>query len=162
MAMIPRQSTILLSIGEIDCRPAEGIINAWKKTPEKPLEEFAYSTASGYVSYVIGIASRHGHRLVIGGVPAPNIKLLNILEADVAGQLVGLIRTFNATLKKLALASGMDFLDAYSLTDRGDGIADGQWHIDNYHLLPVAMAEAFDRYCLQGEKLTIEFQKCPK
>jgi len=150
MEKIPRQSIILLSIGEIDCRPAEGIIHAWKNAPEKPLEGFAYSTANGYVSYVKRMASRQGHRLVIGGVPTPNMKLLNTLEADAAGQLVKLIRDFNGILKNLARAAGMDFLDVYSLTDRGDGIADGQWHIDNYHLLPIAMTEAFDSYCVKG------------
>jgi hypothetical protein len=44
------------------------------------------------------------------------------------------------------LAAGLDFLDVYALTDRGDGIANGEWHIDYYHLQPHAMVQAFDRH----------------
>jgi len=149
MARLPRESTILLSIGEIDCRHDEGIIKAWKKYPDKTLDEVAQSTAASYLNYVAAIGRRHGHSLIVGGVPASNLPP-DTLTASAAGQLVNLIRIFNATLKSLSLAAGMDFLDVYALTDRGDGVASGEWHIDNIHLLPGAMAEAFDRHCLQS------------
>ena len=142
MAQLPPRSTILLTIGEIDCRPNEGILKAWKKYPDKPLDDVVQATVTGYVQYVAGIAAQHGHQMIIGGVPATNIPL-NTLTADVAEQLVHLIRVFNAMLKDRTLAAGMDFLDVYALTDRGDGTASGQWHIDDVHLTPSAMVEAF-------------------
>lgn len=154
MARLPRASTILLSIGEIDCRHDEGIIKAWKKYPDKTLAEVAQSTAASYLNYVAAIGRRHGHSLIVGGVPASNLPPNlppNTLTASALGQLVNLIRDFNAALKSLSLAAGMDFLDVYALTDRGDGVAGGEWHIDNIHLLPDAVAEAFDRHCLQSE-----------
>jgi hypothetical protein len=43
----------------------------------------------------------------------------------------------------------MDFLDVHALTDRGDGLAADGWHIDNYHLQPRAVAEAFARHCIE-------------
>lgn len=149
MGLLPRQSAVLLTIGEIDCRHDGGIIKTWKRLPDKSLDEVAHATVEAYVRYVAGIGARHGHRLVVSGVPAINFQL-DELEADAAEQLVRLIRIFNGMLKELVLAAGMDFLDVYAFTDRGDGLACGQWHIDNFHLLPSAIAEAFDRCCLYG------------
>ena len=145
MAQLPRQSTILLTIGEIDCRPNEGIIKIWKKSSGKSLDDIAQATAVGYVGYVAKIASQYGHQIIVGGVPAPHIRL-NALTEDVVRQLVHLISVFNARLKDLALVAGMDFLDVYGLTNQGDGIADGRWHIDDYHLTSNAMVEAFNRH----------------
>jgi tetratricopeptide (TPR) repeat protein len=141
VASLPHQSTILLTIGEIDCRSNEGIIKAWEKYPDRSLEEMAQITASAYVAYIERIAARYDHRWLLGGVPAINIKL----EKSATDTVVRLIRTFNAILKELALSAGMDFLDVYALTDRGDGIASEQWHIDDTHLLPSALVEAFAR-----------------
>jgi hypothetical protein len=78
-------------------------------------------------------------------VPATNFPL-HTLTPIVAQQLVHLIRTFNATLSELALETGMGYLDVYALTDRGDGIANGQWHIDDHHLLPSSIMQAFEKF----------------
>ncbi|MDO8813335.1 MAG: hypothetical protein Q7J38_15075, partial [Gallionella sp.] len=147
MARLPRESVILLSIGEIDCRHDEGITKACEKHPDKTLAEIVHSTAGAYIDYVAAIGGRYGHRIIVGGVSATHVSL-DALTAAEAGQLVHLIRIFNATLKSLALAAGMDFFDVYALTDRGDGIASGEWHIDDVHLLPSAVAEVFSRHCI--------------
>jgi len=150
MEQIPRQSAVLLTIGEIDCRPDEGIMRAWKKSPDKPLDEFIRATVAGYVEYVTKIGARYEHLLIIGGVPATNVQS-NALTTEDAKRFVALIRSFNATLKESAAAAGLDFLDIYALTDRGDGFATEQWHIDNYHLSPSAVAQAFDQHCLHAD-----------
>lgn len=142
MARLPRPSAILLTIGEIDCRWNEGILMAREKYPGKLLDDVVQATVTGYVRYVAGIAAQYGHQMIVGGVPATNIRL-DALTADAAKQFVRLIRVFNAMLKDQTLATGMDFLDVYALTDRGDGIASGQWHIDDVHLTPSAMVAAF-------------------
>ena len=41
---------------------------------------------------------------------------------------------------------GFGFLDTYQLTNRGDGMSNGSWHIDDYHLSPEGMQEAWRRY----------------
>lgn len=151
MARLPRQSTILLTIGEIDCRSDEGMTKAYKKSPDRLLEEIAQATANAYVNFVKNIAARHGHQLIISGVPATNTKL-DAMTADDRQQFVHLIRQFNVILKEYALAAEMSFLDVYALTDRGGGIASSQWHIDNIHLLPSAMVEAFARHCIHPQK----------
>jgi tetratricopeptide (TPR) repeat protein len=152
MGRLPRDSTILLTIGEIDCRHDEGIIKAWKKCPAKELAEVMQSTVVAYLGYVAATRNHYGHRIIVGGVPATNIPL-DLLAATEVEQLVHLIRIFNAALKEQALAAGMDFLDVYTLTDRGDGIANGEWYIDNSHLLPSAVVAAFDRHCLRSEAI---------
>jgi len=145
-ARLPRKSTIFLTIGEIDCRQDEGIFHTWKKSPEKSLNGIVHSTIGGYIRYIDEIASRHEHRLIIGGVPATNTPL-EVLAANDAKLFVNLIHTFNQALKNAALTSGIDFLDVYALTNRGDGIANWQWYIDSNHLLPSAIVEAFDKHC---------------
>lgn len=147
---LPEQSTVLLLIGEIDCRPDEGILHSWNKTQEKPLSEVAESTAQAYVSYVAKTASRYRHRIVIGGVPATNYA--HELAPEDAKKLIGLIKIFNEYLRGAAFAAGMDFLDIHALTDRGDGIARGEWHIDAHHLLPSAIAEAFNNHLIQFDQ----------
>lgn len=145
MARLPRESEILLFIGEIDCRHDEGVIIAWKKTPDRSLDDVVLATVRPYVEYVAQVAARHGHRPIIAGVPATNIKL-DALPKEEIEQFVHLLRSFNAILKQQALAAGMGFLDVYTLTDRGDGIAGGDLHIDTHHLLPSAVAEAFEKH----------------
>jgi hypothetical protein len=148
MARLPRESMVLLVFGEIDCRHDEGMIKAWQKTPDRLLADVVESTVGPYVDYVSQVAARHGHRLIVGGVPATNIKLDALSKAE-AGKFIDLLREFNSTLRTRALASNMAFLDVYGLTDRGDGIAGGDWHIETHHLLPSAMAEAFGRHYIQ-------------
>lgn len=150
MERLPRHSTILLTIGEIDCRPDGGILKASKKNPDSSVEEAVKTTIEGYVRYVAALGAQYGHRLIVGGVPATNIRL-DTLTLGEREQFVNLIRIFNEMLNNMAIASGLDFLDIYSLTDRGDGIANGQWHIDNTHLLPSAMVEAFGQHCIYGD-----------
>jgi len=58
---------------------------------------------------------------------------------------------FNERCKSMALKTGLGFLDVQALTDRGDGIANGKWHIDEVHLLPSAIAEAFDKHFIEPE-----------
>lgn len=147
MARLPRESVILLSIGEIDCRHDEGIIKVWEKYPNKALAEIMQSTVDAYLNYVAAIGAHYGHKIIVGGVPATNIPL-DSLGQSTAEQLIHLIRIFNTALKSQALAAGMDFLDVYALTDRGDGIASGEWHIDgDIHLQPSAVVEVFGRHC---------------
>jgi len=151
MQALPRPSTVLLLIGEIDCRPGEGILHVWRKNKDKPLGDVALTTVQRYVSYVAGIAALYRHNVVISGLPA--LKFADELVPADAEQLADLIRIFNAFLKDAAYAAGMDFLDTYALTNRGDGIANGQWHIDAHHLLPSAIPEAFKTHLVQCDAM---------
>lgn len=142
LAQLPPQSTILLCIGEIDCRPDEGILKAWRASPGKTLGDVAQATAEGYLRFVDLTARPYGHRLIISGIPCTNLDLEKLPEGT-GEQLVAVIRSLNASLRTLTHAYGMDFLDVFALSDRGDGIADGSRHLDRYHLHPASLIEAF-------------------
>jgi tetratricopeptide (TPR) repeat protein len=144
VSRLPLKSTILILIGEIDCRP-EGIIKACTKNQDKAINEVAYSTISSFLVYVNEIGARFKHQIIIGGVPAININLDGLMKST-ADNALYLIEYFNSTLKQQALALGMDFLDIYEMTNRGDGISNKTWHLDEHHLLPRAVEVAFDGF----------------
>lgn len=148
MARLPLESSVLLSIGEIDCRPDEGMLKVWEKHPEKSLDEIVQSTVDSYLAYVAATSLQYGHKMIVGGVPRSNIPS-DSLAPDMARQLAHLIQIFNDALKEQALAAGMSFLDVHALTDRGDGSAASVWHLDEIHLKPDAVVEAFERYCIR-------------
>ncbi|MCG2579096.1 tetratricopeptide repeat protein [Dechloromonas sp. XY25] len=142
LAELPRQSTILLCIGEIDCRPDEGILKAWRASPGKSISDIARSTAEGYLRFVDRTARPYGHQLIVSGVPCTNLDLADFPEEH-GKQLVEVIRSLNTHLRTLTGTYDMDFLNVFTLSDRGDGIADGTKHLDRYHLLPASIAKAF-------------------
>ncbi len=123
---------ILLTIGEIDCRPTEGIFDHWKRNPGKPMVEVIADTGSGFIEAI-------GRPVIVSGVPAP-------LEGEPA--FVYCVRSFNRILKEHTLAKGMRFLDLHSMTDDGGGLSKGRWHVDRYHLIPEALRHAFLRHLL--------------
>ena len=57
-----------------------------------------------------------------------------------------MVKIFNYELKIQSKGKGFGFLDTYQLTNRGDGVSNSSWHIDNYHLSPEGMLEAWLRY----------------
>ena len=54
--------------------------------------------------------------------------------------------TAKAKLKNKSKEKGFNFLDVHKLTDRGDGISNTIWHIDDTHLSPEGFLEAWNRY----------------
>jgi tetratricopeptide (TPR) repeat protein len=147
LARLPAGSTVLLTIGEIDCRSDEGIALAMRKHPERRMEQIVRDTTAGYIAAVRDIARRAGHRLIVCGVPASNAPV-GEMNGSAALALAGIIRTFNQELQAHARAAGMDFIDVFALTAGSNSHASGHHHIDRRHLLPSAVAEAFDKYCI--------------
>ena len=85
------------------------------------------------------------HKVTIQGVPCPNLDVRNHSEKDIR-QLIEVIKIFNYELKMQSKERGFGFLDTYQLTNRGDGTSNVSWHIDDYHLSPEGMQEAWRRY----------------
>jgi tetratricopeptide (TPR) repeat protein len=145
VARLPHGSKLLLCIGEIDCRHDEGILVAWKKRPDQPLNAIIENTVDRYIVHLNTVRERFGHHLIICGVPASNATIDHQTPSERA-QFLQLIRDFNVYLRQQALASGMDFLDVHSMTDRGDGASNQRWHLDPVHLKPSATAAAFEHH----------------
>jgi tetratricopeptide (TPR) repeat protein len=139
---IPSHSNILLSIGEIDCRINNGILNQIKKNPVEDKIKIINSTINNYLQYIFKLLTPFSHNITIQGVPCPNIIIENKSKEDFSN-LVDLVKQFNVILKKQSHFYGFNFLDLHKLTDRGDGFSNGKWHIDQHHLSPAGMQEAW-------------------
>jgi hypothetical protein len=84
----------------------------------------------------------YSFKITIQGVPCPNINFNSDNDKDIFN-LIKLIQEFNFILKKQALFFGFNFLDLHKLTDRGDGFSNAKWHLDQYHMSPIGMQEAW-------------------
>ena len=78
-------------------------------------------------------------------MPCPNLDGRNHSEKDIR-QLGEVIKIFNHELEMQSKEKGFGFLDIYQLTNIGDGMSNGCWHIDGLHLSPEGMQEAWRRY----------------
>ena len=142
---LPKQSDVLLAFGEIDCRLDTGIIVHKKKFPEKQIQEIISNTTENYLNYIVSNNFNCQHSVTIQGVPCPNIDVGAHPEKDIK-QLVEVIEMFNHELKAKSKKKGFMFLDVHRLTNKGDGMSNGSWHIDGNHLSPDGMQEAWRRH----------------
>jgi Flp pilus assembly protein TadD len=143
---LPKYSHVLLAIGEIDCRLDSGIIKHKNKYPAKQIKEITRNTIENYLSYIVDNNSDYHHKIIIQGIPCPTIdRCINHAEKEVV-QLIELIKIFNFELKRIVEDKRLGFLDVHKLTDRGDGFSNNTWHIDNNHISPEGMIEAWSRY----------------
>ena len=136
----------MLSIGEIDCRVNDGIQKHIRNHPKKSQSELIQSTVEHYLNYVHQITISKSLHVTIQGIPCPNIDTNNVEQSELL-IVINLIREFNKVLRDGAQKRNFDFLDLHKLTDRGDGFSNGLWHIDQHHLSPAGMIEAWRRHC---------------
>jgi tetratricopeptide (TPR) repeat protein len=139
---LPKHSHVLLAIGEIDCRLDTGIIEYKNKFPEKKIKEIILNTVESYLTYIVNNNFSCQHKVIIQGIPCPNIDVRNHSDKDIK-QLVEVIKIFNYELKIQSKEKGFKFLDTHELTNKGDGLSNSSWHIDDYHLSPEGMQEAW-------------------
>ena len=110
---LPKSSKVLISFGEIDCRPNEGFITASRKL-DKPLEDIIADTVKGYVQWFLGQNAGHSHRLYFINVPAPFFDKEH--SADLNSEVARIVGLFNATLKKYLLQYSIDLIDVFQFT----------------------------------------------
>ena len=142
---IPKNSHVLLTIGEIDCRINDGILKHKKKKLLNYVKPLIHSTIENYINYICKINSVYKHNIIIQGVPCPNIREDDISKEE-RSELIELIRSFNSLLKTKAKENKFGFLDVGKLTDRGDGYSNRIWHIDEIHLSPEGMLQSWNNY----------------
>ena len=143
-SIVPKSSKILLTIGEIDCRLDSGIIKHYNSY-ENNLNLTIENTIENYLKYILKINSVYNHDIIIQGVPCPNINVENYSKNELT-KLIEVIKKFNSILKNKTKEKGLNFLDVYTLTNRGDGFSNAKWHLDSYHLSPDGMLEAWSKY----------------
>lgn len=136
---LEENSNILFTIGEIDCRPNEGIWKNYikKNTDIKPLIE---DTIIDYLDFIEeSIQNKNLNMIIIQGIPAPNYAY-NIYEdyinKDNKKVFIKMIKDVNDILKKSVAIKKWKFLDVYSATVDKKGESNGKHHIDDTHLKP--------------------------
>jgi len=131
LAKIPGNQNILMTIGEIDCRPDEGIWAVFKKG-QRPLADIIKDTVSGYVAWLeANLESNKPASIILQGVPYPGYALEGSNDPGDKDKFLGMIAAVNKQLEEEAFQRGWNFLDVYSLT-----LENKRWHIDDYHLKP--------------------------
>ncbi len=135
---------LLLTIGEIDCRPDEGFWPAHRKTGQ-PLDALIERTVTGYIDFLQRTLVDHQLlSITVQGIPAPGYALEDDKDpGDIPG-FVAMIRAVNDCLRAKTLAAGFNFLDVHAATVGEDGRGNGRWHLDGYHLSPAFYRQAQD------------------
>jgi tetratricopeptide (TPR) repeat protein len=129
-------SKVLITYGEIDCRPNEGFITAAKKL-NQPIEALISDTVKGYVDWFALQNVRKNHTLSFFNVPAPVFK--KSIEPQVNIQVAETVKKFNAALAKYVALQNFNLIDVYGFTCDENGFSNEKYHIDGYHLGPHAI-----------------------
>jgi hypothetical protein len=138
----PYTHHLLFTIGEIDCRPDEGI---WQVHQKKgiPLVTLIKDTVNGYLQELTKLlANKPYASITLQGIPAPGYKLEGKNDPGDKAEFLNMIRDVNGELKLGAFQRGWSFLDVYSATTTEEGLGNGDWHLDAYHLKPVFYTQA--------------------
>ena len=127
---------LLLAIGEIDCRPVEGMWRAAARGAV-PLEQMMEATVDGYFSFLDqALGQRAWPSITVQGVPAPGYDLTDRRDPGDKPGFIAMIRRVNTLLAAGARRRQWHFLDLHAATARQDGLGNGLWHLDRYHLSP--------------------------
>lgn len=143
ISSLPDGAEILICLGEIDTRFDEGVLKVWRKAAHLPLGELINKTVDGFIDYLQEALADRQMCVMLQTIPAPNLPDKEMDE--ILRFYAKFILQFNRRLAQKALAAGMSVLDVWSLTNRGDGIADGQFHLDRFHLRPNAVQVAYEQ-----------------
>lgn len=128
---------LLLAIGEIDCRPIEGMWRAAMRSGVA-LDSLVASTVGGYFAFLDqALGQRAWPSITLQGVPAPGYDLTDSRDPGDTQGFIEMIRKVNALLQAGARQRSWHFLDVHAATSSTDGLGNGEWHLDRYHLSPV-------------------------
>lgn len=148
LASITPGNALMFAIGEIDCRPEEGIWPAAKKSG-KDVQELVQETVDGYLAFIREAIAQHSfNSITIQGVPAPGYELTEKRDPGDTPGFLQMIKAVNERLKVGSLAQGWRFLDVYAATVNESGTGNGQWHLDGWHLKPAFYQQA-DRWLVK-------------
>lgn len=135
-------SHLLFAIGEIDCRPDEGIWKVFRKNGGLLTEIIAH-TVDGYLDWIATqLEDKEFASVTLQGIPAPGYALSGEHDPGDKDSFCRMIGEVNSRLKTGAILNGWNFLDVYAATVGIDGASHGKWHLDGYHLQPAFYANA--------------------
>lgn len=144
---VPPNTDLLICIGEIDCRPDEGILEAAKKS-RKSLDAILEETVRGYMNFLAQEIKRDAHRTVtIQGIPLPGYGIEGANSARVKDDVAYVIAKVNTLLRDISGEKRWGFLDLSGIHEGKQIFEQSIWHLDTYHLKPSFYEEA-ERFVL--------------
>lgn len=135
---------ILFTIGEIDCRFDQGIMKHSEKNPSKSMLKIINQTNTDFLEYIAKLFIEKAKSIIIQGVPYP--KMTFTIDDPRRDKHLRLVNDFNMTLKAKAHSFGFGFLDVYEMTVPSNTSSREEWHIDDVHLRPDYIIEAFKNH----------------
>lgn len=136
------EGPLLLTIGEIDCRPVEGMWRAAARA-SIALDSMAEATVQGYLAFLdLALSQRPWPSITLQGVPAPGYDLTGRRDPGDKAGFIAMICKINHLLRMGAQQRGWNFLDVHGATSLATGLGNGRWHVDRYHLAPLFYQQA--------------------
>lgn len=133
---LSNHSKILISFGEIDCRPNEGFITTARKT-YKSTSSLINDTVESYLNWFAAQNAQKNHNLQFFNIAAPvyNNSLTDKLNYEVAET----VALFNDAMAKYSHVCRFNLIDVYNFTVGNNGFSNEIYHIDGCHLGPSAI-----------------------
>ena len=133
---IEKQSVVLISYGEIDCRYDEGFLSASKKL-NVPLKYLITECVSNYVSFIKKLNIDCYHQIYFLNLAAPVFN--PSIDIELNNRVRECVEIFNSELKKSVTNHEFEIIDMYNLTVAESGFSNNRYHVDNHHLGPNAL-----------------------
>jgi tetratricopeptide (TPR) repeat protein len=126
---------LLFTIGEIDCRPDEGIWKACRSMASLP--DIITKTVDGYLEWIRDhIKHRIFASVTVQGIPSPAYPLSGKKDPGDSPAFLAMIQATNHRLKMGVIIREWNFLDVYTATSGENSTSNLKWHIDENHLRP--------------------------
>jgi tetratricopeptide (TPR) repeat protein len=130
---IPKNSNVLLSFGEIDCRIDEGFIIAQKKLGCE-MSDLVMETIKGYLEWILAVIKLKLINIKILNIPAP-VYNQNISHDDNL-KVNQVIRLTNKFIKIQSNKLSFEVVDLHEITTNEEGFSNMKYHLDSTHLGP--------------------------
>ena len=150
LVSLKKNSIVFLSVGEIDCRPDEGIIIAALRRGELP-SDVARETVRKYVGWLLLIEEKTKHQFYIFNIAAP--KYDDRFTREKNNEVSEIIKVFNSCLAEFLKPANAVIIDVYSMTNDKHGFSSGELFCDNRHLSAIALERIEKQMTLDSEAL---------
>ncbi len=141
LARLPDGAKVIASLGEIDLRYNEGIMDFLRKMPEADPDRTAASLAQAYLDRLTQLARPKGLELIVMSPPASNVNRGKMPEQD-REVFDRIIVRFNEELRRSVAEAGLPLIDLFGATRDENGQTIARHYVDPNHVRPKVFVEA--------------------
>jgi len=146
---IPKNSSVLLGFGELDCRVSHGIY-AYTRKNKVDVDEYLQSLATAYIQHVHKLCDAKKLKIIVVGIPAYNSDIQDLSPKE-QQKLLYITEALNEFVAEAALAKSYRYLDVYTATVGENGQSNKLFHLTENYLVPNALQMVFDQYLLEAD-----------